>query len=335
MLAALQKLHVKNTFLHVTDHNSTDSPWSRQMSDPTSSATFWDSYGFPEEEKDVVIMEGLQEDRSWQKKHNLGLLGCTSIKNTCLETDKKHKDYPRANAWGGQMFNPEKINVTRQCKEKNVGLKGNTVERVYSSGSQIEMPPMPPLRQHISTLVEATSASLLPDFMMGESVEEFPMAKSVTKFFTVQHVPKLYTEELVSQELADAGFRHLCDYCFLCVPQDFCQKSIGILFIGFQKSAVAHAFESAYQGRYLRLASSGKALEVTPCTAEDVQRAALILRSGMVKDNYSQMRVQQPRFCQFCGNMLRNRSGFRPFRFCPDCGAEIQPLTHMGPPQIA
>jgi len=305
------------------------------MSDPASSATFWDSYGVPKAEKGDVIMEGLQEDSSEQKKHNLGLLGCSSIKNTFLETDKNQEDYLRASAWRRLTFNPEKINVTRQCKEKDVGLKGNTVESAYSEGSQIEMLPMTSLRQPISTPFEVTRASLLPDFMMGKSVEGFPMATSVTKFFTVQHVPTLYTEELVSQELADAGFRHLRDYCFLCVPQDFCQKGIGILFIGFQKSGVAHAFEAAYQSRYLRLASSGKALEVAPCTAEDVQRAALILRSIMLKENYSQMRVQQPRFCRFCGNMLRNRSGFRPFRFCPDCGAEIQPLTLMGSPQNA
>jgi len=339
MPAALQQLHVKNTFLHVTHHDSIESSWRRHMSAP-SSATVWDSFGVPKEGKDDAIIGGLQEDISEQKKHNLRLLGCTSIKNTFLEADKNQEGYLRASAWRRSMFNPEKIKFTRQCKHKDVGLKGNTVESACSQRSQMEMPPTTSLSQHMPTPVEVTRASLLPDFMKGKSVEGksvegLSMAKNITQLFTVQHVPKQYTDELVSQELADGGFRHLRDYGFLFVPQDFCQKGIGILFIGFQTSAVAHAFKAAYQGRYLLLASSGKALEVTPCTAEDVQRAALILCSVMGKESYSPMGVQQPRFCQFCGNMFRNRGRLRPFRFCPDCGAEIQPRTRMGPPQIA
>jgi len=338
MPAAMQTLQVKNTFLQVAADDFTESLWRRQMSDPIKiySATYRDNLEVPKNEKDDVIMKDLHEDQSEQKKQDIGLPACVSIKNTFLDIDENQEDYLQLSAWRRSMTDPEKISVTRQCMEKNVGFEGDTAESASSEGSHTEIPPMNSFRRQMSTPVKVTYASRLPDFIKGKSVEGFSIAKNVAKIFTVQNVPKQYTEKLVAQELADSGFHHLRDYSFLYVPQDVCYKGVGFLFIGFEKPAVANAFEAAYQGWHLRLAPSGKALEVTSCTAEDVQHAALMSScSFMVKENVGQMRAQQPRFCQFCGNTLGNRNSLRPFRFCPNCGAEVQPLMRMAPAKIA
>jgi len=337
MLAKMQTLEVKNTFLQVTAHDFTESPWRRQMSDPVKihSTTCWDNLEGPRGEQDDVIMKELQLDDSEQHKQDIGLPACVSIKKAFLEIDRNLEDYLHASAWRRSIFDREKISVTRQYMEKNDGFEGNLIESAYE-GSQADMPSMNFFKRQMSLPVHVTCVSPPPDIIKGKPVKGFPMAKNLTKIFTVQHVPKQYTEELVSQELADSGFRHHCDYSFLYVPQDFCNKGVGFFFIGFQKSGVANAFEAAYQGRQLRLASSVKALEVIHCTEEDVQRAALISScSFMVQESDHQMRAQQPRFCQFCGNMLQNGTSGRPFRFCPNCGAEVQALTRMTPAKLA
>lgn len=68
----------------------------------------------------------------------------------------------------------------------------------------------------------------------------------------VNSLPEACTEQILTQELKDAGFKKGADYDCLIVPCTPCGASIGCGIINFTSPSIARAFAAAFQGRPFR-----------------------------------------------------------------------------------
>jgi len=89
----------------------------------------------------------------------------------------------------------------------------------------------------------------------------------------MRNLPNKYRQQMLVDELQDAGFRLQADFDFFYLPMDHSNAAnLGYCFINFVEPAMANAFASAFQGKKMRRFNSNKTVVVMPASIQGYER---------------------------------------------------------------
>jgi len=89
----------------------------------------------------------------------------------------------------------------------------------------------------------------------------------------MRNLPNKYRQQMLLDELADAGFRAQTDFDFFYLPMDHSNAAnLGYCFINFTEPALANAFAAAFQGKKMRRFNSHKTVVVMPASIQGYER---------------------------------------------------------------
>lgn len=89
----------------------------------------------------------------------------------------------------------------------------------------------------------------------------------------MRNLPNKYRQQMLLDELADAGFRVQSDFDFFYLPMDHSNAAnLGYCFINFTEPALANSFAAAFQGKKMRRFNSHKTVVVMPASIQGYDR---------------------------------------------------------------
>lgn len=89
----------------------------------------------------------------------------------------------------------------------------------------------------------------------------------------MRNIPNKYRQQMLLDELQDAGFRMQTDFDFFYLPMDHSNAAnLGYAFINFAETALANAFASAFSGKKMRRFNSHKTVVVMPASIQGYER---------------------------------------------------------------
>lgn len=89
----------------------------------------------------------------------------------------------------------------------------------------------------------------------------------------MRNLPNKYTQQMLLEELQDAGFRFHADFDFFYLPMDHSNAAnLGYCFINFNETSMANAFAAAFQGKKMRRFNSNKTVVVMPASIQGYER---------------------------------------------------------------
>jgi hypothetical protein len=89
----------------------------------------------------------------------------------------------------------------------------------------------------------------------------------------MRNIPNKYRQQMLLDELQDAGFRMETDFDFFYLPMDHSNAAnLGYAFINFCDTALANAFASAFSGKKMRRFNSHKTVMVMPASIQGYER---------------------------------------------------------------
>jgi len=89
----------------------------------------------------------------------------------------------------------------------------------------------------------------------------------------MRNLPNKYRQQMLVDELQDAGFRLQADFDFFYLPMDHSNAAnLGYCFINFVEPHMANAFAAAFQGKKMRRFNSNKTVVVMPASIQGYER---------------------------------------------------------------
>lgn len=89
----------------------------------------------------------------------------------------------------------------------------------------------------------------------------------------MRNLPNKYRQQMLLDELADAGFRVQSDFDFFYLPMDHSNAAnLGYCFINFTEPALANSFAASFQGKKMRRFNSHKTVVVMPASIQGYDR---------------------------------------------------------------
>eukprot|EP00931_Biecheleriopsis_adriatica_P074963 TRINITY_DN4892_c0_g1_i1.p1 TRINITY_DN4892_c0_g1~~TRINITY_DN4892_c0_g1_i1.p1 ORF type:complete len:542 (+),score=114.81 TRINITY_DN4892_c0_g1_i1:110-1735(+) len=89
----------------------------------------------------------------------------------------------------------------------------------------------------------------------------------------MRNLPNKYRQQMLLDELVDAGFAVQVDFDFFYLPMDHSNAAnLGYCFINFVEPHLANAFASAFQGKKMRRFNSNKTVVVMPASIQGYER---------------------------------------------------------------
>lgn len=89
----------------------------------------------------------------------------------------------------------------------------------------------------------------------------------------MRNLPNKYKQQMLLDELQDAGFRLQADFDFFYLPMDHTNAAnLGYCFINFVETPTANAFAETFQGKKMRRFNSSKTVVVMPASIQGYER---------------------------------------------------------------
>ncbi|CAE7903521.1 ML4 [Symbiodinium sp. KB8] len=247
---------VKNTFLEVGDHMPALSDWRRQMSEPVKIYT---SPAEEDAEEEAEVPEQMPP---------------LPFAMTPPSTSSTHPGHP----------GPGMPQVMPGVPVVMPGAMPGAIPGVMPGA-------MPPGAVGPAQCFEAQPAQPMPrqgvreqgrrDIRNGQAINQLknnditskePPWNDVTTVM-MRNLPNKYRQQMLLDELADAGFRAQTDFDFFYLPMDHSNAAnLGYCFINFTEPALANAFAAAFQGKKMRRFNSHKTVVVMPASIQGYER---------------------------------------------------------------
>ncbi|CAE7746175.1 ML4 [Symbiodinium pilosum] len=233
---------VKNTFLEVGDHMPALSEWRRQMSEPVK------IYTSPNDEE-------VEEDDA-EVPEEMPPLPFAMTPPSTSSTHPGHPGHPVP----GQM-------PTMMPGAMPPGALG--AAPCFEAAPQPMMPRQGVREQGRRDIRNGQAINQLKN---NDITSKEPPWNDVTTVM-MRNLPNKYRQQMLLDELADAGFRAQTDFDFFYLPMDHSNAAnLGYCFINFTEPALANAFAAAFQGKKMRRFNSHKTVVVMPASIQGYER---------------------------------------------------------------
>jgi len=301
-----------------------------QVNESTARVQDESSLDFPIYEPGTMLQRQFSEPAKFPSEPatpDLGLPPGIRVKNTFLE-------YPVNTELDGMRWNARPVKImVNPGQERHMVSKsklGGSEGDVSTNGSDasnrapslsISVPdspaskpttPVDSPRQDLPLLNHPQAHASAAPAQQDEWDRESLTAHTVT----IRGLPLECTNQIMTQELFDAGYKKSRDIDFLFVPRDvstgYC---LGCAFVNFKNQTAMRSFVAAFSGRTLRHVASDQALVVTISTFQD-----LLYVTGHRSASVSSSSLPMPSYCTGCGWQV----GQATFNFCPRCGTSVR-----------
>lgn len=253
MSGAEREVVVKNTFLEIGEHQSLlerSDVWRRQVSEPVKIYTSGKSAA----------------------DNNDALSDCESPEEEFEEQDAEEEELGGvSNAAGNKP--PKLLLLSESIPFQQKHEKPAEAERLhqaYPQRGQVEREAIPEEREKKEPPArEGTYINHLKD---NDITKKEPPWVEVTTVM-MRNLPNKYTQQMLLEELQDAGFRLQADFDFFYLPMDHSNAAnLGYCFINFNETGMANAFAAAFQGKKMRRFNSNKTVVVMPASIQGFER---------------------------------------------------------------
>ncbi|CAE7601074.1 ML4 [Symbiodinium natans] len=244
---------VKNTFLEVGDHMPAFSDWRRQMSEPVK------IYTSPadEEEDEAEVPEEMPP---------------LPFAMTPPSTSSTHPGHPQPGMPGampGAMSGVPGAVPGAIPPGALPGALGPSPTPCFEAPQQPMMPRQGVREQGRRDIRNGQAINQLKN---NDITSKEPPWNDVTTVM-MRNLPNKYRQQMLLDELADAGFRAQTDFDFFYLPMDHSNAAnLGYCFINFTEPALANAFAAAFQGKKMRRFNSHKTVVVMPASIQGYER---------------------------------------------------------------
>eukprot|EP00930_Biecheleria_cincta_P029440 TRINITY_DN20490_c0_g1_i1.p1 TRINITY_DN20490_c0_g1~~TRINITY_DN20490_c0_g1_i1.p1 ORF type:complete len:534 (-),score=107.75 TRINITY_DN20490_c0_g1_i1:355-1956(-) len=234
---------VKNTFLEIGDHPSLlqrSDKWRRQMSEPTRTACGQDS---DFEELDDPERNGIAPNIAPAAATSMMPASSSCFSSTGGQNPGADFSAPPPFMWGSEEEPalPAELRAPAQRDQGNRGQKGPSGKGGKGTKNN------------------------------DVTCKEPPWADVTTVM--MRNIPNKYRQQMLLDELQDAGFRMQTDFDFFYLPMDHSNAAnLGYAFINFCDPALANAFASAFSGKKMRRFNSHKTVMVMPASIQGYER---------------------------------------------------------------
>eukprot|EP00435_Cladocopium_sp_Y103_P066580 s408_g28.t2 len=234
---------IKNTFLEVGDQISTFHDWRRQMSEPVKIYTSVD----PDEDYDDEAEEGEAEVPEEMPPLPFSIAPPS--------TSSTHP--------GSGHLQPNMGVLDPGALPQSPGFEASPPPYVPRQSSQVK----DQNANKVSRQGPGINALKNNDITSKE-----PPWNDVTTVM-MRNLPNKYRQQMLLDELADAGFRVQSDFDFFYLPMDHSNAAnLGYCFINFTEPALANSFAAAFQGKKMRRFNSHKTVVVMPASIQGYDR---------------------------------------------------------------
>jgi hypothetical protein len=239
---APQGMVVKNTFLQLGE-NPNSGGWRRQMSEPAKALaednrlSHNQDSGSELDENELLSSEVYEQLNAGDAMNHVGTgYGPTiSVSSTAAAGGK-----------GAQVLKLADSIPFQQQKE--------AAERKRQSSNSKEYPP----RDNLIKDIDITKKQ--------------PPWTDVTTVM-MRNLPNKYTQQMLLEELQDAGFRLQQDFDFFYLPMDHSNAAnLGYCFINLALTSLANSFSACFSGKKMRRFNSSKTVVVMPASIQGYER---------------------------------------------------------------
>jgi hypothetical protein len=277
---------IKNTFLEVGDHKSLlerSEGWRRQMSEPVK------IYMSRQLSEPVQLMSGTQQDSLSELDEDEEFLeGSKTPELATMAASSSTAGEPAYSSVAPQvLLLSETIPPAR--KYGALGSKNPAMRNLASKKDRLD-PGIGKLAAGFGPdrdRKEAHSKEAAPIHPMKDIdiTKKEPPWTDVTTVM-MRNLPNKYSQQMLLEELQDAGFQQKFGFDFFYLPMDHSNSAnLGYCFINFVDPAMANAFAAAFQGKKMRRFNSHKTVVVMPASIQGLDRNYVYYSSTRVAQN--------------------------------------------------